>query len=113
MFRFSRSFRFRFRCPQADLPVRVYTGGLLIPLATPDFSMPYNVVTLTSTVIAMIFSSLFNTLLQREAGKPAGNAAPGEPAKRYASQRSSSLANILCSIHEGFRTSEGSLNGFP
>ncbi|GAQ90318.1 phosphatidylinositol glycan class T [Klebsormidium nitens] len=67
---------------QADLPVRVYTSGLLIPLATPDFSMPYNVVTLTSTVIAMIFSSLFNTLLQREAGKPAGNAAPDDPMGR-------------------------------
>jgi hypothetical protein len=59
----------------------VYTRGLLIPLATPDFSMPYNVITLTSTVIAMIFSSLFNALLQKGQATEAesgGNARPGE-----------------------------------
>lgn len=66
---------------QENLAVRVYTRGLLIPLATPDFSMPYNVITLTSTVIAMIFSSLFNALLQKGQGaeaEPGGNARPGE-----------------------------------
>lgn len=43
----------------------VRTTSLLLPLPTPDFSMPYNVIILTSTVIAMGFGSVFNILTRR------------------------------------------------
>ncbi|CAG8586223.1 8487_t:CDS:1, partial [Racocetra persica] len=35
---------------------------LLVSLPTPDFSMPYNVITLTCTVIALFFGSMFNLM---------------------------------------------------
>ncbi|KAH0055487.1 hypothetical protein KCU72_g4585, partial [Aureobasidium melanogenum] len=35
------------------------------PLPTPDFSMPYNVIILTSTVMAMAFGSIFNLVVRR------------------------------------------------
>ncbi|CAG8561184.1 667_t:CDS:2, partial [Paraglomus occultum] len=44
------------------VPIRIYTETLLISLPTPDFSMPYNVITLTCTVIALFFGSMFNLL---------------------------------------------------
>jgi len=46
-------------------PVRVYTEGLLITLPTPDFSMLYNVITLTGTVFALFFGSMINILIRR------------------------------------------------
>lgn len=42
-----------------------YTEVLLVPLTTPDFSMPYNVITLTCTVFALYFGSLLNVLRKR------------------------------------------------
>ncbi|KAF9900966.1 hypothetical protein BX616_002432 [Lobosporangium transversale] len=42
--------------------VRIYTETLLLSLPTPDFSMPYNVITLTCTVIALFFGSMFNLM---------------------------------------------------
>ena len=47
------------------LPVYIRTTSLLLPLPTPDFSMPYNVIILTSTVIALAFGSIFNLLVRR------------------------------------------------
>ncbi|EFA85684.1 hypothetical protein PPL_00913 [Heterostelium album PN500] len=47
------------------IPVRVYTEGLLITLPTPDFSMLYNVITLTGTVFALFFGSMINILIRR------------------------------------------------
>ncbi|KAH8552155.1 GPI transamidase component PIG-T [Umbelopsis sp. PMI_123] len=44
--------------------VKVYTEILLASLPTPDFSMPYNVITLTCTVIALFFGSIFNLLIR-------------------------------------------------
>ncbi|KAK1069928.1 Subunit of the glycosylphosphatidylinositol transamidase complex-like protein [Friedmanniomyces endolithicus] len=41
------------------------TTSLLLPLPTPDFSMPYNVIILTSTVIALGFGSIINLLVRR------------------------------------------------
>jgi phosphatidylinositol glycan class T len=41
------------------------TTSLLLPLPTPDFSMPYNVIILTSTVIALGFGSIFNMLVRK------------------------------------------------
>lgn len=41
------------------------TSTLLLYLATPDFSMPYNVIVITSTVMGMLFSSVFGLLTKR------------------------------------------------
>ena len=49
----------------ATRPVRIYTEGLLVSLPTPDFSMPYNVMTLTGTIFALFFGSMFNVLVRR------------------------------------------------
>lgn len=38
------------------------TSSLLLYLSTPDFSMPYNVIILTSTVMGLAFGTLFNLL---------------------------------------------------
>ncbi|KAJ3671900.1 hypothetical protein LUZ60_007979 [Juncus effusus] len=45
--------------------VRAYTEVLLVPLTTPDFSMPYNVITFTCTVLALYFGSMVNVLRRR------------------------------------------------
>ncbi|CAN1318393.1 GPI transamidase component PIG-T [Linum perenne] len=42
---------------QEKNPVKSYTEVLLVPLTTPDFSMPYNVITITCTVFALYFGS--------------------------------------------------------
>ena len=44
---------------------RVYTPVLLVDLATPDFSMPYNVIIMSCTLIALIFGSVFNLLTRK------------------------------------------------
>ncbi len=47
---------------------RVYTETLLLSLPTPDFSMPYNVICLACTVVALAFGPLHNiTTKVREA----------------------------------------------
>lgn len=46
-------------------PIYLRTTSMLLPLPTPDFSMPYNVIILTSTVMAMAFGSVFNLLVRR------------------------------------------------
>ena len=44
---------------------RIYTDPILIALPTPDFSMPYNVITLTCTILSMFFVSMFGLLIKR------------------------------------------------
>lgn len=44
---------------------RIYTGALLVDLATPDFSMPYNVIIFTCSLMAFIFGSVFNLLTRK------------------------------------------------
>ncbi|KAL8962062.1 MAG: hypothetical protein Q9193_001478 [Seirophora villosa] len=44
------------------------TTSLLLSLPTPDFSMPYNVIILTSTVMALAFGSIYNLLVRRFVG---------------------------------------------
>lgn len=41
------------------------TASLLVTLPTPDFSMPYNVIILTCTVMSLAFGSLFNLLSKK------------------------------------------------
>ncbi|KAJ3329845.1 hypothetical protein HDU76_007039, partial [Blyttiomyces sp. JEL0837] len=48
-----------------DHPVQIFTETLLIALPTPDFSMPYNVITMTCTIMALYFGSMFNLLTRR------------------------------------------------
>ncbi|WIA37427.1 hypothetical protein OEZ86_014351 [Tetradesmus obliquus] len=48
-------------------PVQVYSPSLVVPLAVPDFSMPYNVICLTSTVLAVLLGAVVGALLLRPA----------------------------------------------
>ena len=48
--------------------VSIRTTSLLLPLPTPDFSMPYNVIILTSTVMALSFGFIFNLSVRRFVG---------------------------------------------
>ncbi|MCJ1364468.1 Subunit of the glycosylphosphatidylinositol transamidase complex-like protein [Acarospora aff. strigata] len=48
--------------------IYIRTTSLLLPLPTPDFSMPYNVIILTSTVMALAFGNVFNLLVRRFVG---------------------------------------------
>ncbi|EGC37953.1 hypothetical protein DICPUDRAFT_29464 [Dictyostelium purpureum] len=58
---------------QSIVPIRIYTEGLLITLPTPDFSMLYNVITLTGTVFALFFGSMLNILIRRFKNTFTGN----------------------------------------
>jgi len=54
------------RSPTAESQsFRIYTEGLLVSLPTPDFSMPYNVITMTGTVFALFFGSIFTALARK------------------------------------------------
>lgn len=44
------------------------TTSLLLSLPTPDFSMPYNVIIFTSTVMALAFGFIFNLMVRRFVG---------------------------------------------
>jgi GPI-anchor transamidase subunit T len=48
--------------------IYIRTTSLLLPLLTPDFSMPYKVIILMSTVMALAFDSIFNLLVRRFVG---------------------------------------------
>jgi len=67
-----------------DEEFQIYTENLLVSLPTPDFSMPYNVITLTGTVIALFFGSIFNTLIRRirNLDKHKGDFVSNRPAAR-------------------------------
>ncbi|KAL4234028.1 hypothetical protein ACF0H5_005682 [Mactra antiquata] len=45
--------------------LRLHTESLLVSLPTPDFSMPYNVICLACTVVAIAFGSLHNLTTRR------------------------------------------------
>ena len=45
--------------------LRLHTEILLITLPTPDFSMPYNVICLACTVVAIAFGSFHNLSSRR------------------------------------------------
>lgn len=47
----------------------IRTTPLLLMLPTPDFSMPYNVIILTSTVMALGFGGFFNMAVRRMVGR--------------------------------------------
>lgn len=45
--------------------IRITTPTLLLTMPLPDFTMPYNVITLTCTAVALFFGSMFNLLYRR------------------------------------------------
>ena len=52
--------------PDTRKPIyQMRTTTALLTLPTPDFSMPYNVIILTSTIMAMTFGSFFNLLTKQ------------------------------------------------
>lgn len=60
---------------------RIYTPTLLVDLATPDFSMPYNVIIFSCSLVAFIFGTVFNLLTRKFVVVPTG-LAPVVPAKQ-------------------------------
>jgi len=52
---------------------RVYSESALVSLPTPDFSMPYNVITMTCTAIATFFGSMLRLLTRDHSPLAAGN----------------------------------------
>jgi len=48
-----------------SFPVRIYTDPLLVTMPTPDFSMPYNVICLVSTAVAIAFGTVHNQSTRR------------------------------------------------
>lgn len=76
-------------------PIYLRTTGLLLSLPTPDFSMPYNVIILTSTVMALGFGSIFNLLIRRFVPSD-------EPALRSMGLKAR-LASRLVTIRDRFR----------
>lgn len=51
--------------PEGGTFIRLHTEALLITLPTPDFSMPYNVICLACTVVAIAFGSFHNLSTRR------------------------------------------------
>jgi len=45
--------------------IRIYTEPIVIILPAPDFSMPYNVITYSCTIIALFFGSMYNAYTRR------------------------------------------------
>jgi len=45
--------------------IRVYTEPMVIISPAPDFSMPYNVITYSCTIIALFFGSMYNAYTRR------------------------------------------------
>ena len=43
----------------------MYTSSLMIEMPYPDFSMPYNVITLTSTLMAFVGGTVLNMLSRK------------------------------------------------
>eukprot|EP00775_Hariotina_reticulata_P013318 gene13318-13447_t len=73
----------------------VYSNGLVTSLAVPDFSMPYNVVCLTSTVLAVFMGAFINSLLQRHGLQERLEAAGPEMARAL---QASKLRKVLAIV---------------
>lgn len=59
---------------------QTYGTPLLVPIAIPDASMPFNVITFTSTVLALYLGSVANTLLRDAAEVVRGRGVLGSDA---------------------------------
>lgn len=76
-------------------PTQLRTTALLLYLPTPDFSMPYNVIILTSTVLALGFGSIFNLLVRRFVGADEARALQGAGLKGRLQGRLAALKAML------------------
>jgi len=64
--------------------VQVASEGAVMQLAQPDFSMPYNVCCLTSTVLAVYLGAMLNAVLRRQAPQLSeGQAAAAGRARKF------------------------------
>ncbi|KAH3671249.1 hypothetical protein OGAPHI_000472 [Ogataea philodendri] len=70
-----------------DVVYQMRTTTALLTLPTPDFSMPYNVIILTSTVMSLAFGAIFNLLIKRTVTE--------EEAERKAKSASSKIRDRL------------------
>ncbi|XP_045191639.2 GPI transamidase component PIG-T-like [Mercenaria mercenaria] len=59
------TFRESLKDESSQFFLRIHTESLLVSLPTPDFSMPYNVICLACTVVAIAFGSLHNLTTRR------------------------------------------------
>lgn len=57
---FKKIIFFSWNVSQSGYFVRIHTETLVMAMATPDFSMPYNVICLACTVVALAFGPLYN-----------------------------------------------------
>ena len=55
------------RAEPAEQPEHVYLNGLLLTLPTPDFSMPFNVITLVCTAMSLLSGGVLSALTRRPA----------------------------------------------
>lgn len=51
--------------PETGKGCIIVTPKLLLTIPTPDFTMPYNVITLTSTLIVLFYGTFFNLVYRR------------------------------------------------
>ena len=59
----------------------IYSNGVLVPMPTPDFSMPYNVCCLSCTVLALYVMGI-NAAVFSKAGHEEADAKQNKAAKR-------------------------------
>uniref|UniRef100_A0A182VSH4 GPI transamidase component PIG-T n=1 Tax=Anopheles minimus TaxID=112268 RepID=A0A182VSH4_9DIPT len=79
-------FRDSFNATQvAGYFLQIRTESLLLTLPTPDFSMPYNVICLACTVVALAFGPIHNISTKRivAKGKEASKTSLGEKVKQF------------------------------
>lgn len=50
---------------KGDAEYELRTSSLLLTLPTPDFSMPYNVIILTCTIMSLAFGTVYNLLIKK------------------------------------------------
>lgn len=49
----------------SSISKRVYSATSLVNMPTPDFSMPYNVIVMSCTLLALCFGTFFNTMTRK------------------------------------------------
>lgn len=78
------------RGPLPGRKLRLYAEPLSVSMPLPDFSMPYNVITLSSTVFAYLFGSIMSSLLQPVHVRPEED----DPARDLRRKRKAQLKNL-------------------
>ncbi|KAA8899129.1 hypothetical protein TRICI_006399 [Trichomonascus ciferrii] len=80
----------------------IRTTSLLLSLPTPDFSMPYNVIILTCTVMALAFGTLFNLLAKEVVPEEVAlEAANKRPLNKLVNKVKRKLGRLTAEHHRG------------